>query len=121
LVPVLIAAGERDRRQHIGCERNICHDRHIAPIVAAAGDLTLDPKFIPGSARDDTDSATDGIATEQGSLRPLQDFNVIDIHQILVRAHGTGKINTINVDPDSRVQIEGEIVLTNAANRGGQN
>ncbi len=71
-----------------------------------------------GIAGDDRDRPADGVAPEQGALRPFQDLNPVDIEHGGVGPHAAGQVDAVDIDADARVQVEGEVVLADAADIG---
>ncbi len=70
--------------------------------------------------RDDVDGTADGVAAEQGALRPLEDFDALHVQQILVGADGPCEVYAVQVHADTRVEVEREVVLTDTADGGRQ-
>src|SRR3546814_3393961 len=66
-------------------------------------------------AGDDADRATDGVASEQRTLRALQDLDAFHVEKIDIRPGGTREVDTIDIGADARVEVECEVVLADAA------
>src|SRR6267154_2051759 len=62
--------------------------------------------------------ATDGVGPEQRSLRALEDLDAIDVEQIEVRADGAGEKYPVQIHAHARIQVECEIILSDAADGG---
>ncbi len=73
-----------------------------------------------GIARHDGDRPADGVAAEQGALRALEDLDPVDVEHVGVRPDAAGEVDAVDIDPDARVEVEGEVVLADAADIGGQ-
>src|SRR6185312_7891387 len=67
------------------------------------------------------DRAADGVRAEQRALRTFQDFDAIHVEQLLIRTDGARQVHAVEVDTDAGVQVEGKIVLADAADRGREN
>ena len=118
LVAILILRRKGDRRQQILGQRDVRQHRRIAAAIAAACDLSLDGELVAGRASHDADRAADGVAAEQRSLGTLEDFDALDIQQTLIRPHRASEVHAIDVHAHTRVEIECEVVLADAADRG---
>ena len=70
--------------------------------------------------RHDADCAANGVGAEQGALRALEDLNPVDVQEILVRADRACEKYAVDVDAHAGIQVEREVVLPDAAYRGGQ-
>src|ERR1700676_1756261 len=68
----------------------------------------------------DRDGAANGVAPEQRALRTLQDFDAVDIEHGGVGAHTAREIHTVDVNAHAGIEIEREIILSDAADVGGQ-
>ncbi len=110
--------GEGEGRAHGVREWDIGEQRYIETMVATGGDLTVDNEVIARCARDDADRTADRVAPKERALWPFEDFHTLDIEQILIGAHGAREVDTIEIDPDSGVEIEGEVILPDAADGG---
>ena len=121
--PLVSVAGLRrnaHRRQDVARDRHVGSQIDVVAVVGADGHAAIDRRFLSRRVGDDIDRAADGVASEERALRTLQDFNAIHIQQALVCTDGARQIHAVEVDTDARVQIEGEVVLADAANRRGQ-
>src|SRR6185437_10919315 len=95
--------------------------REVAQIVAAAGGAADESRRVGRRVRHDADRAADGVRAEQRALRALQDFDAVHVEQLLVRTDGARQVHAVEVDADAGVQVEGKIVLADAADRGREN
>jgi len=55
------------------------------------------------------------VLRRQRALRAVQDLDALDIEQILVRADRARVIDAVDINADARIEVEGEVVLTNTA------
>ena len=118
----LVLRGDADRgQQRVLDERQVGRETEVAPIVAAAGDVADEAFLVARRVGHDADRAADGVRTEQRALRAFQDFDPVHVEQLLVRADGARQVNAVDVDADAGVQVEGKIILANAADRGREN
>src|SRR3546814_8225078 len=89
-------------------------------VEATARDLTHRAEIVCRCAGDDADRATDGGASEQRTLRALQDLDAFHVGKIYIRPGGTREVDTIDIGADARVEVECEVVLADAADESGQ-
>src|SRR5262245_30173763 len=68
----------------------------------------------------DVDGAADRVASEESALRTLEDLDALDVQQVLVGTDRTGEEYAVDIDAYAGVDVEGEVVLADAANRGRQ-
>ena len=73
----------------------------IVRTVIADAAMPADGEFTARGAGDDAQRAAFGIATEQGALRPLQDFDPLDVEQCRVEAVLATEIDAVDVDADA--------------------
>ena len=62
--------------------------------------------------------ASNGPATEQGTLGPAQDLHPVAVHEVELRGHGGRVVDVVDINTDARLEREIEIVLANAADIG---
>ena len=65
--------------------------------LVARGRLEIASESRAGSFRDDIDCAAGGITPVQGTLRPLQHFDTVDIVQVLNQRIGACLIDAIDI------------------------
>jgi hypothetical protein len=111
---------ERDRGEQRVRQRHVDRAAHLHQIVAADRHVTARAEILARIVRHDGNSAADGIAAEQGALRPLEHLDALYIGKVLVRADRAGEIDAVQIDADARIDVEGEIVGTDAADRRRQ-
>ena len=92
----------------------------IAAIEAAGGRLRRELPLRARRVRHDVDRAADGVTAEERALRALQDLDAIHVEQVLVRADGAREIHAVEIHADAGVEVEREVVLADAADRGGE-
>ncbi len=117
LVAVALLRRECETGRQVIRDRYINRAGEIVAIEAAGCHLDLALEDVAGLACDDADRPADRIATEQGALRPFQNLDALDIQKVLVRADRPRVIDAIDINADAWVEVEGEIVLADAADR----
>ncbi len=120
LPAVAVDLREGDAGQQLVVDRQVGRAAHVQAAERAGGDLALEHVLRAGIARDDRDGAADGIAPEQGALRPLQHLHPGDVQHAGVRTDAAGQIDAVHIDADAGVLVEGEVVLADAADIGSQ-
>src|SRR3546814_7512956 len=86
-VPLLPSApafrGEGDATLELALDdRNVDHTADIDTVEAAARNLAHHAEIVGGFAGDDADRTTNGVASEQRTLRALQDFDALHVAKI---------------------------------------
>jgi len=72
----------------------------VRPVIADAA-MPADGEFAARGLGDDAERAAFGVATEQGALRPLQDFDPLDVEQGGVEAVLATEIDAVDIDADA--------------------
>ena len=98
----------------------IGREAEVTAVQAAGRDLRRELLLVARRVGDDADRATFGVGAEQGALRTLEDFDAVHIQQVLVGTDGAGQVDAVQVHADGGIEVEGEIVLADAADRGGE-
>src|SRR3546814_13590995 len=75
--------GEGDATLELAIDdRNVDHTSDIDTVEAAARKLAHHAEIVGGFAGDDADRTTNGVASEQRTLRALQDFDALHVEKI---------------------------------------
>ncbi len=119
LVTVASLRGHAQRGQEVGADRNVGGEREVASVEAAARRLSHEPRGIPWRVSDDADGAPDGVSAEQRALGAFENLDPVDVEEILIGADGAREINAVEVNAYTRIQVEREVVLADAADGGG--
>src|SRR4029077_8203938 len=97
---------------------NVGGETEIPAVEFAPGDAADKARRAARGVGRHVDGATDCVRAEQRALRTLENLHAIYIEKIQVRADGTREVHPIQVHADAGVQVEIEVILTDAANRG---
>ncbi len=92
----------------------------LEQLVAARCRVADEAELVARIMGDDGNRAADGVAAKQRALRTFKHFDPLDVAQFLVRADRTCKVDAVQIDADTRIYIEGEVVGPDATNIGGQ-
>ena len=120
ITAAILRGGGDGGEQYVLDDRQVGREAEVTAIQAAAGDLGGEFLFIARRVSDDADGTTFGVGAEQRALRTFQDFDAVHVQQALIGADGARQVHAIQVDAHRGVQVEGEIILSHAANRGGE-
>src|SRR5665213_1615450 len=88
------------------------------PAERAGRGLSFERELFARIARHDADGAADGVTSEQSALRAFEDFDARDVEEIDVRADRASEINAVQIDAHAGIEVEREVVLADAADRG---
>ncbi len=101
--------------EHARHDRKIKRGVQVQPIEAAEGKLRFATKLPGRPFRDHLQGSADGVLAEQRPLWPAEDLDPIDVEQFEHRARGSGQVDAVDVDADTRILRDDEIRLTDAA------
>src|SRR5262249_39647769 len=118
LVTVAYLRGHGNAGKQTAADRHVCGETEIAPVESPAGRFGGEMWLGAPGVRGGAGRAADGIRAEESALRPPQDLDAVHVEQVLVGSDGARQIDAIEVHADAGIQVEGEVILTDAADGG---
>ena len=116
-VTILIERGHRQTCRQGVADRYVHRGFGIQQIVGAACNrrraFELTTRF--GLRRGNRDCTTDGIASEQRTLRASQHFEPLDVDDVEHRTDRAGNVNTVDIQTNARLRRRQKLFLTDAA------
>ena len=109
----------RDREGQGVREGDVREEVGVAPAQAAGFEVDAAAAVAHRLLGDDVEGAAQGVAAGQAALRPAQEFDALDVHQVHVGAHVAPQVHAVQIDADRRIGGDDVVLQTDAAHEDG--